>query len=187
MKRSMFIAIFASSALLFVGCAKKEVEVKKASVGESKGYVDNQIKTEMASNIDNVDKYGGNSRGYSYDKDYDSSSDGLTNIYFDVDKYMITPDKLSIISSNAKVLEKGLESGSKVKIEGNCDATGTDEYNYALGLKRAKATKEALVSKGIKPSKILLVSLGESSPECTTDVSSECYAKNRRVEFKILR
>ncbi len=182
MKRSLFIATV-TSALLLVGCAQKEV-TKKAPV-PTKG-LDNQVKTDTNANRDNVDKYGGNTNGYNYDTNYDGIDNGVKNIYFDVDKYIITPDKLSIISSNAKVLEKDVKSGSKVKIEGNCDATGTDEYNYALGLRRAKAAKEALVSKGIKPSSIVVVSLGESSPECTTDNSSECYAKNRRVEFKVL-
>jgi len=63
---------------------------------------------------------------------------------------------------------------------------GSDEYNYALGLKRAKSAKEALVSRGgINPSKIIIVSYGESSPLCTRDYSEECLSKNRRVEFKI--
>ncbi len=183
MKRSLFIATV-TSALLLVGCAQKEIS-KKIPVSD-KG-LNNQIKTDTNANRDNVDRYGGNTNGYNYDTNYDATNNNVKNIYFDVDKYIITPDKLSTISSNAKVLEKDIKSGSKIKIEGNCDATGTDEYNYALGLRRAKAAKEALVSKGIKPSNIVIVSLGESSPECTTDYSSECYAKNRRVEFKVLQ
>jgi len=183
MKKSLFIATV-SSALLLVGCAQKEVS-KKVPV-PAKG-LDSSIKTDTNANRDNVDRYGGNTNGYNYDTNFDSTANGVKNIYFDVDQYIITPNKLSTISSNAKMLEKDVEAGSKVKIEGNCDATGTDEYNYALGLRRAKAAKEALVSKGIKPSSIVMVSMGESAPECTTDYSSECYSKNRRVEFKVLK
>ncbi|HHB94944.1 MAG TPA: peptidoglycan-associated lipoprotein, partial [Campylobacterales bacterium] len=85
-----------------------------------------------------------------------------------------------------RILSGVVKSGSRVKIEGHCDATGTDEYNYALGLRRAKSAKEALVDRGINSSSITMISMGESSPACTTDYSSACYAKNRRVEFKVI-
>jgi peptidoglycan-associated lipoprotein len=182
MKKSLLIATVLS-ALLLVGCAKKEV-TKKVIPNKN---VNNPIKTDTNANRDNVDRYGGTTNGYSYDTEYDTSANSVKNIYFDVDKYIITPDKLSTIANNAKILKRDVKDGAKVKIEGNCDATGTDEYNYALGLRRAKAAKEALITKGIKPSSIVIVSLGESSPECTTDSSSACYAKNRRVEFKVLK
>ena len=80
-----------------------------------------------------------------------------------------------------------LRNSGKVKLEGHCDASGSDEYNYALGLKRAKATKDALIGNGMSATQITLVSMGESSPECTSSSSSACYAKNRRVEFQIMR
>ena len=52
-----------------------------------------------------------------------------------------------------------------------------------MGLKRAKSAKEALVNRGVDASSITIVSMGESAPECT-GYSRECFAKNRRVEFK---
>ncbi len=184
MKTRLFITAI-SCSLLLVGCAQKEVVKPKIT----KGLNSNSIKTDsnINANRDNIDKYGGDNSGYSYDTNYDGVDNSIKNIYFGVDKYAITPDKLSIISNNAKILKKDVANGAKVKIEGNCDATGSDEYNYALGLRRAKSAKEALVSKGIKPSAITIVSFGESAPECTTDNSPECYAKNRRVEFKLLQ
>ncbi len=182
MKTRLFIATV-SCGLLLVGCAQKEV-VKPKGLDKS---VKTDSNTTSNTTRDNVDKYGGDNSGYNYDTNYDGISNSLKNIYFGVDKYVITPDKLSIIANNAKILKQDIASGAKVKIEGNCDATGSDEYNYALGLRRAKSAKEALVSKGIKSSSITMVSFGESAPECTTDNSSECYAKNRRVEFKLLQ
>ncbi len=188
MKTRLFITAI-SCGLLLVGCAQKE----KVKPKVTKGLSNNGIKTynnrdsNINTNRDNIDKYGGDNSGYSYDTDDVGISNSLKNIYFGVDKYVITPDKLSIIANNAKILKKDIANGAKVKIEGNCDATGSDEYNYALGLRRAKSAKNALVSKGIKPSAITIVSFGESAPECTTDNSPECYAKNRRVEFKLLQ
>ena len=188
-----------SCSLLLVGCAQKEV-VKPKGVG--KGF--NRLHRLNRSNRDrrsgikrgnrfNIDRYGGDKSGYKYDnknynsKNYDFLTHNLKNIYFDVDQYTITPDNLYIISDNARKIRKYIVNGAKVKIEGNCDETGSDEYNYALGLKRAKSAKEALINRGIKPSAITIVSLGESNPECTLDDSPECYAKNRRVEFKLIK
>ncbi len=184
MKTRLFITAI-SCSLLLIGCAQKEVVKPKVTKG-----LNSNIKTgnNINTNRDNIDKYGGSDSGYNYDTNYDGVvNNSLKNIYFGVDKYAITPDKLSIILNNAKILKKDIANGARVKIEGNCDATGSDEYNYALGLRRAKSAKEALVSNGIKPSAITIVSFGESAPECTRDNSPECYAKNRRVEFKLLQ
>ena len=73
----------------------------------------------------------------------------------------------------------------KVKLEGNSDEWGSDEYNYALGLKRAKAAKDALVADGIDASKIVLVSFGESNPICTQK-NTACWKMNRRVDYRLL-
>jgi peptidoglycan-associated lipoprotein len=77
-------------------------------------------------------------------------------------------------------------SSGRIKIEGNCDEFGTDEYNYALGLKRAKVVKESLASQGVEYSRMVLISYGESSPVCT-NMSDECYQRNRRVDLRLVR
>lgn len=94
---------------------------------------------------------------------------------------------MAIVSSNARVLKNDVTSGAKLKLEGHCDASGTDEYNYALGLRRAKAAKDSMVGNGINSENISLVTMGESSPECVDGSSSSCYSKNRRVEFKVIQ
>jgi peptidoglycan-associated lipoprotein len=84
--------------------------------------------------------------------------------------------------------ELGKKDGAKslnVKLEGNCDEWGSDEYNFALGLKRAEAVKKVLVADGIDASRISMVSYGKSNPVCT-DHTKACWAKNRRVNFKLL-
>lgn len=198
MKKSL-ILILTVTALIFLGCAKKKID-KKLEITpptyNSTNRGDSTTNTTVNGGYENVDRYGGfvdGNRGYSYDGEQYSGSDSyniankLQNIYFGLDKYAITPDKLTIIIRNAKVLREAIKSGAKVKIEGHCDMRGSDEYNYALGLRRAKSAKEALISRGgINPSKIVIISYGESSPECTRDYSEECLAKNRRVEFKII-
>jgi peptidoglycan-associated lipoprotein len=184
MKKQLSIMAI-SFVILVSGCAKKEV----SNLGIKDKSVSHQpiVPTTTNTGYENVDLYGQNSDTYTHNNSYDDEANGVKNIYFDVDQYIITPDKLPTIINNARLLSSKIKAGSRVKIEGHCDATGTDEYNYALGLRRARASKEALVSRGINSSSITMVSMGESSPECTTDYSSACYAKNRRVEFKVIR
>jgi len=109
----------------------------------------------------------------------------VESIYFPFDKFAITPDMQGNIEANAKFFNGSDATAYSIKIEGNCDEWGTDEYNYALGLKRAKASKEALVAEGVDASRISMVSYGESNPICNEKVST-CWAKNRRADFKLL-
>ncbi|MDD2384030.1 MAG: OmpA family protein [Sulfurospirillaceae bacterium] len=106
-------------------------------------------------------------------------------IYFDFDKYNIRKDQQSNIDANAALFNTQEAKGFSIKVEGNCDEFGTDEYNYALGLKRAKSVKDGLVSKGMVADRITVVSYGESNPACT-DHNKACWDKNRRAEFKVL-
>jgi peptidoglycan-associated lipoprotein len=78
--------------------------------------------------------------------------------------------------ANADLLRK--ESG-KVEIEGHCDERGTAEYNLALGQRRAKAVRDALVALGIKAARLSTVSYGEELPICH-EQSEDCWARNRR-------
>ncbi|MFT7823529.1 MAG: OmpA family protein [Sulfurimonas sp.] len=115
---------------------------------------------------------------------YNSSSDGFVSVYFDFDGYSIVPSQEGRILQNANRLRS--VAGNKVKIEGNCDEFGTDEYNYALGLKRAKAIKDALADQGVNTSNIVMVSYGESNPVCY-EPTDECYARNRRVDLRLAK
>ena len=107
------------------------------------------------------------------------SEGGLANILFDYDKFNIREDMEAPMKSNSALLK-----GKTVKLEGNCDEFGSDEYNYALGLKRANTVKTALVNDGMNPDSITMVSFGESNPVCL-EKTPECWQKNRRVEFKL--
>ncbi len=108
----------------------------------------------------------------------------LPTIYFAFDKYNITPEMQEKIDAAAEVGKTGVKSFN-VKLEGNCDEWGSDEYNFALGLRRANAVKKALVADGIDASRISMVSYGKSNPVCTAH-TKDCWAKNRRVNFKLL-
>ena len=106
-------------------------------------------------------------------------------IYFDFDKFNIRKDQQPNIDANAALFNSADAKNFSVKVEGNCDEFGTDEYNYALGLKRAKSVKDGLVAKGINADRVSVVSYGESNPVCN-DKNKACWDKNRRAEFKVL-
>jgi peptidoglycan-associated lipoprotein len=106
----------------------------------------------------------------------------IEHIYFGFDKYNLTADNKDKAVSNASKLAP-LKGDATVTVSGNTDEWGSDEYNYALGLKRANSVKDVLVANGVTAN-VALVSLGESSPVCT-EKTKDCWAKNRRVEHDL--
>jgi len=105
-------------------------------------------------------------------------------VYFDFDKYNIRNDQMPTVEEVANLL-KDAQGNFTVRIEGNCDEWGSDEYNYALGLKRANTVKKALIDLGVDANKLTIISYGESNPVCTAH-TKECWAKNRRDNFTLL-
>ena len=106
----------------------------------------------------------------------------LKDINFDFDKYDVRPDDAKILDGNASWLKSN--ANNLVLIEGHCDERGTNEYNLALGERRAKAAMNYLVSQGVQASRITIISYGEERPVCT-EKTEACWAKNRRASFLV--
>jgi peptidoglycan-associated lipoprotein len=106
----------------------------------------------------------------------------LQDIYFDFDKYDIRPGDTRILDANAAWLKSN--PNHLVLIEGHADERGTNEYNLALGERRAKPTMNYLVSQGVQANRITIISYGEERPTCT-EKSEGCWAKNRRSHFLV--
>lgn len=107
----------------------------------------------------------------------------LKMVHFDFDKYDIREDAKPILAANAAWLKKW--PSVKILIEGHCDERGTEEYNLALGEKRAKAVFDYLVSLGISPDRMRIISYGKSQP-LDPGHNEEAWAKNRRAQFTII-
>ncbi|UCE78500.1 MAG: peptidoglycan-associated lipoprotein Pal [Nitrospiraceae bacterium] len=105
------------------------------------------------------------------------------DILFDYDKYAVKSQYRSTLQSISAWMTKN--GGATLSIEGHCDERGTNEYNLALGDRRAKAVKDYLVSLGVPSSKIEILSYGEEKPLCTQQAES-CWSRNRRAHFVIL-
>jgi len=106
----------------------------------------------------------------------------LVDVFFDFDKYDIRPSDARTLDSNANWLKSN--PNHLVLIEGHCDERGTNEYNLALGERRAKSTMNYLVSQGVQANRITIISYGEERPQCTEHTES-CWAKNRRAHFLV--
>jgi peptidoglycan-associated lipoprotein len=104
----------------------------------------------------------------------------IQTIYFDYDQAEIRPDQVSRLQSDAAWLKE--HPGVKFVVEGNCDDRGSEEYNLALGDRRANAVKEFLVKQGVPQTSIMTVSYGEERPVCRED-SDNCFQQNRRASF----
>ena len=106
----------------------------------------------------------------------------LTDVHFDFDKYDIRPGDAKILDDNAKWMKANPRA--LVLIEGHCDERGTNEYNLALGERRAKASMNYLVSQGVQANRITLISYGKERPQCA-EHNEGCWAKNRRAHLLV--
>ena len=106
------------------------------------------------------------------------------SIYFDYDKYNVKPEYKSVVSKTADNLKANKDA--KVTIEGNCDDRGTNEYNMALGQRRADSAAKALKAAGIDAKRIKTVSYGEEKPVCK-EANEACWSKNRNAKFVVTK
>ncbi len=181
MRRNTFFVIFIVIVLLFAFSCKKKQEVKVAPKKEETAK-----KVELEEEKIPVIKKETLSEEELFERasiEELNKQNILKMIFFDFDKADIRPDMEPILSSNAEWLKK--HKSVIILIEGHCDERGTVEYNLALGERRAKAARDYLVSLGIDPSRIKIVSYGKSKP-LDPRHNEEAWAKNRRCEFKII-
>jgi peptidoglycan-associated lipoprotein len=170
------------AALLATGCAKKPAAVP----------VDDQAGTQQMTQ--GVEELGASETaiGESAISETGSMDDtmampqsipSLERIYFNFDRYDLSPEAQAILINNAEYLKAN--PGEKIRIEGYCDERGSDEYNLALGERRALAAQKYLESLGISSDRLSVISYGEEMPLDPAQNES-AYAMNRRAEFKAM-
>ncbi|MEJ2201681.1 MAG: peptidoglycan-associated lipoprotein Pal [Desulfuromonadaceae bacterium] len=181
----LLLSITLVAAVLF-GCAKEpaptavepttEPVVSTMPSDDVAGYDDSAISDQSVSD---QGYYGSGSMGMG-----DGTAAGLSRIYFDFDQFALTAEARDILAANAQYLQAN--PALRVRIEGYCDERGSDEYNLALGERRASATKNYLVSLGVDADRLAILSYGEELP-LDPGHSESAWAQNRRAEFKDLR
>lgn len=190
MKTQTLLSSLLVAMILSAGCAAKSSDIvdengesgqkTKTVQGDTAGAKSTENGTITSENKDNKAQ---DLNGENQDQNVQNLTaveDQAQTIYFDYDKFAIRTDMQDRLEANAVLLKE-----ARVKVEGNCDEWGSDEYNFALGLKRAVAVKKALIAQGLKADNISPLSLGETAPVCS-DKTQACWSKNRRVDFKVL-
>jgi len=179
---AIFIAVF-----VLGGCARKGVQVGPPVKGETRSYQE-QEEVEKVREGEGIQTISGMSERDTDEMKLEQMKrieEEAKEIYFDFDKYDIRPDQEPRIDYDAKLFNREDAREFNIRVEGNCDEWGSDEYNYALGLKRAKSVRDALAIRGVSKERMSIISYGESNPVCT-DHTPECWAKNRRVDFELI-
>jgi peptidoglycan-associated lipoprotein len=105
-------------------------------------------------------------------------------LYFDFDSYVLRQDARDALDKNFQWMKAN--AAEKVRLEGHCDERGSDEYNLALGEKRARAAQNYLSTLGVSADRLSIISYGKEKP-ADPGHNEDAWAKNRRVEFVIVK
>ncbi len=187
MMRKMIIVlvalVFACSALfLMTSCAKKQVmtgapekpPMAAPPPGDTEAYkkAEAERQARLAA-LASAEQLRGEIRAFEAE-----------NVFFDFDKSELKPEARAILVKKAEWLRNNSEFS--VRIEGHCDERGTNEYNLALGERRANAAWKFLNALGISGSRMTTISYGEERP-ADPKHNESAWSKNRRDEFKLIR
>lgn len=104
-------------------------------------------------------------------------------IFFAFDKFDIKPESKEVLNTKAALMKQF--PSIRVRIEGNCDARGTQEYNLALGERRARAAYDYLVMLGVNPAQLEMISFGKENP-AVEGTGEAVWAQNRRDDFRVI-
>lgn len=104
-------------------------------------------------------------------------------VFFAFDKFDIMPEYKDMLKQKAELMKRF--PTIRVRIEGNCDARGTQEYNLALGERRARAAYEYMVMLGVNPGQLEMISFGKERP-LVEGTGEAAWSKNRRDEFRVI-
>ena len=164
MVRNLSIVLLLSIALILSACAKKEMVPVIEEVEPVEEVAPPLEEIEVEPVVEEVEPI------------------VLEDIFFDYDKFNIKKDYESVLTKNAELLLGNPEV--KLLIEGHCDDRGTNEYNLALGEKRAKAAIDFYVTYGIGADRLSMVSYGEERPFARGN-NEESWAQNRRAHMVV--
>ena len=106
-----------------------------------------------------------------------------SRVYFAFNKYNIENQYDAVLKREAELMKQF--PAIHVRIEGNCDDRGTQEYNLALGERRARAAYDYLVGMGVNPGQLEMISYGKENP-AVLGTGEAVWAKNRRDDFRVI-
>lgn len=179
MKRLLLLLV---SGLLVLGCTQKQVKTEPYPTDKTDNASAQKDGDALAAEKVTDDKLSLAEAQDIADK-YRELASNLKDILFDYDSYDIRTDARPVLNKAAEILIENKEVN--LLVEGHCDERGTNEYNLALGDRRAKSVKDYLASSGISLGRMETISYGEEKPLCS-DQSEDCWAKNRRAHLVLV-
>ena len=197
----LFVALAFGCAILFLttSCAKKQVRMEESiqpataePEEESATRAEHETTTETTERYERAEP---DQDTYAREREFEQEERERLfeasmrefeseKVYFDFDKSELGNEARAILRKKAAWLEEHPQYS--VRIEGNCDDRGTNEYNLALGERRANAAKDFLVALGISADRLMIISYGEEKPVAIGS-TEEAWAQNRRDEFRLLK
>ena len=108
----------------------------------------------------------------------------VTPVFFQFDQATINDEGMLLLDQKVDALKRN--PSVHIRVEGNADDSGSDEYNMALSQRRGAVVHRYLTDRGVDASRLQVVSYGEEKPACTASRDDDCRAKNRRDEFVIV-
>lgn len=207
-KNSLLTFVLAATTVIFMttGCMKivKQEEVQKAaelsptaqpaeektSAGKAEGIKEEKVGEETIKQEAVLTEEAAKKESAAKAEAKDAAGEaaekegGLLTIYFDFDRFTIMDDMKPALDKNAQWLKK--DNGVKIQIQGHADERGPSEYNIALGERRAQSIKKYLADRGVSEARLSTISYGEERP-ADPGHTEEAWAKNRRVEFAIVK
>jgi len=168
--------------IVAVGCAKKHTKPTD-TVATPEGEVKEEVIVVEDDQVVDEITYAGDEGIRERELSIEEKAKAiLLDVYFDFDKYSIRPDARPTLDTIASFMNENKDID--IVLEGHCDERGTNEYNLALGDRRAQSTKNYLRSLGVSQSRIMAVTYGEEKPLCT-EKNESCWQKNRRAHFVV--
>lgn len=157
LKSLVLVAMLVLTVGASAGCSKKNTEVAPAPA-------------DM-----------GSSAATALDVAAQTITDGI--VYFDFNKYDVKAEYREMLRQKAELMRQF--PSIRVRIEGNCDDRGTQEYNLALGERRARAAYEYMVMLGVNPNQLEMISYGKERP-AVQGSGDQAWSLNRRDDFRVI-
>ena len=195
MKQIVLLGLVLTALVLGSGCAKKQIEsqptdLQMETMGESEQAEEAARAEEAAEEeaLSEAEEYRlRQAEAEAEAQEAEAAEESLEAmrelIHFAFDSYELSPEARETLKQKAEVLKNN--PGFDLIIEGHCDERGTEEYNLALGERRARAAYEYLILLGISPDRLSIISFGEEKP-LDPGHTEEAWAKNRRAQFRIM-
>ncbi len=174
-----WILMVALAAMFVTGCAKKPAPTAEAPIAQERVVEAPSVEREVPRGVDEQAVSDEVARDRLLPM-ADATGEGLQRIHFGFDQHTLSAEAREILARNAEYLKENPRV--RVRIEGHTDERGSDEYNLALGERRARAARDYLISLGINGNRLTIISYGEEMPLVRAS-SESAWAQNRRAEF----